>query len=203
MQLLTITTLLFIHQWTLVIHVESLSLPNANVQEPPSVTRPTKTNKDLTLSAWNTTQFNPFIVEKITKEQVIETAFLSNLQDYYYKGKFERSASPKDLQYFCVVASSSNKTNYHAFHSKSKGRHIIIDVSVVKVVVRKHATRLINGAHSDSEKKVKYYRNCTSCFRVLTTTKMQQTCTICQWLQFGCSSMCVHLFLCFLLAYCV
>ncbi len=101
-----------------------------------------------------------------------ETAFLSNLQEYYYKGKVERSTSPKDLWYFCVSASSSNKTNYHAFHSKSKGRHITIDVSVVKVV-RKHATGLINGVHSDLEKKVKYFRNCTSCFRILTTTKMQ------------------------------
>jgi hypothetical protein len=186
-QLPTITTLLFIHQWTLVIHVESLNLPNANVQELPSVIGPTKTNKDLTLSTWNTTQFNPFIVEKITMEQVTEITFISNLQDCYYKGKVERSASPKDLRYFCVVASSSNKTNYHAFHSKSKGKHIIIDVNVVKVVVRKHAIGLTNGAHSDLEKKVKYFRNCTSCFRILTTTKMQYTCTICQWLQFGCS----------------
>jgi len=77
--------------------VESLSLLNANVQELPSVTGPTKTNKDLTLNRWNTTQFNPFIIEKITKEQMIETAFLSNLQEYYYKGKVERSTSPKDL----------------------------------------------------------------------------------------------------------
>jgi hypothetical protein len=119
-QLPTITTLLFIHQWTLVIHVESLNFPNANVQELPSVIGPTKTNKDLTLSAWNTTQFYPFIVEKITMEQVTEITFISNLQDYYYKGKVERSASPKDLRYFCVVANSSNKTNIMPFIPNQK-----------------------------------------------------------------------------------
>jgi hypothetical protein len=62
----TITTLLFVHQWTLITHVESLNLPNVDVQELPNVTGLAKTNKHLTLSAWNTTRFNPFIVEKIT-----------------------------------------------------------------------------------------------------------------------------------------
>jgi hypothetical protein len=91
---------------------------------------------DLTLSAWNTTQFNPFIVKKIIEKQVTETTFLSNLQNCYNKGKVERSGSPKDLQYLYVITSSTNITNCHAFHSKSTGKQITIDVSVVKVVVK-------------------------------------------------------------------
>ncbi len=188
------------HQWTSATHVESLSLPDANVQELPSVTRPARANKDLTLSTWNTTQFNPFIAEKVTEEQLTEAAFLSSLQDCYSKGKVERCESPEDLRYLCAAASSTNRTNYHAFRSKSTGRHSTTAVSAVNVPVREHAAGLTGGAHSDSEKEVKYFRNCTSCFGVLATIKMQQTCTVCQWLQFGCSSMCAHLSLCFLLA---
>jgi hypothetical protein len=65
--------------------------------------------------------------------------------------------------------------NYHAFRSKSTRRHNTIFVSVVKVVVRKHAARLTDGVHSDSEKEVKYFKNYISCFRILATTKMQLT----------------------------
>jgi len=191
------------HQWTSATHVESLSLPDADVQELPSVTGPARANKDLTLSTWNTTQFNPFIAEKVTEEQLTEAAFLSSLQDCYSKGKAESCASPEDLRYLCAAASSTNRTNYHAFRSKSTGRHSTTAVSAVKVAVREHAAGLTGGAHSDSEKEVKYFRNCTSCFGVVATTKMHQTCTVCQWLQFGCSSMRAHLSLCFLLASCV
>ncbi len=191
------------HQWTSATHVESLSLPDADVQELPSVTGPARANKDLTLSTWNTTQFNPFIAEKVTEEQLTEAAFLSSLQDCYSKGKAERCASPEDLRYLCTAANSTNRMNYHAFRSKSTGRHSTTAVSAVKVAVREHAAELTGGAHSDSEKEVKYFRNCTSCFGVLATTKVQQICTVCQWLQFGCSSMCAHLSLCFLLACCV
>jgi hypothetical protein len=191
------------HQWTSATHVESLSLPDADVQELPSVTGPAWANKDLTLSTWNTTQFNPFIAEKVTEEQLTEAAFLSSLQDCYSKGKADRCGSPEDLRYLCAAANSTNRINYHAFRSKSTGRQSTTAVSAVKVAVREHAAGLTGGAHSDSEKEVKYFRNCTSCFGVLATTKMQQICTVCQWLQFGCSSMCSHLSLCFLLACCV
>jgi hypothetical protein len=61
---------------------------------------------------------------------MIKTTFLSNLQDCCNKGKVEKSTSPKDLRYLCAATSSTNRTNYHAFHSKSIGKHIIIDVSV-------------------------------------------------------------------------
>jgi hypothetical protein len=191
------------HQWTSATHVESLSLPDGDVQELPSVTGPARANKDLTLSTWNTTQFNPFIAEKVTEEQLTEAAFLSSLQDCYSEGNAERCASPEDLRYLCAAANSTNRVNYHAFRSKSTGRHSTTAVSAVKVAVREHAAGLTGGAHSDSEKEVKYFRNCTSCFGVLANTKMQQICTVCQWLQFGCSSMCAHLSLCFLLACCV
>ncbi|CAM6042973.1 unnamed protein product [Sphagnum compactum] len=141
------------HQWTSATHVESLSLPDADVQELPSVTGPARANKDLTLSTWTTTQFNPFIAEKVTEEQLTEAAFLSSLQDCYSKGKAERC--PGDLQYLCAAASSTNRTNYHAFRSKSTGRHSTTAVSAVKVAVREHAAGLTGGAHSDSEKEVK------------------------------------------------
>jgi len=39
-------------------------------------------------------------------------------------------------------------------------------------VVKKHVARLIAGVHNDSKKEVKYFRNCTSCFGVLATTKI-------------------------------
>jgi hypothetical protein len=52
------------HQWTSAIHVKSFSLLDADVQEPPSVIKPTKANKDLTLSAWNITNSIPSLLRK-------------------------------------------------------------------------------------------------------------------------------------------
>ncbi len=84
-----------------------------------------------------------------------------------------RSASPKDLRYLCVVASSINITNYHAFPSKSTIIHNATSVSVAKVFAREHAIGLTGGVHSDSKKEVNYFKNYISCFVILTTTKMQ------------------------------
>jgi hypothetical protein len=84
-----------------------------------------------------------------------------------------RGASLEDLPYLCVVASSTNITNYHVFPSKSTKRHIATFVSVVKVFVREHTTWLIGGVHNHSKKEVKYFKNYISCFGILATTKMQ------------------------------